>query len=174
MWKIPNLTEGHGERKPASRTGCMAHRKGLVTARVGWFLAGGLLLAFLMAGRVVVLNQMASMRVSIAVLGDQKDFLETESANLLEKWNHETSPKVVCARAEAELGLISPDQPDLVLVKLPGDQDKSRWGWPHWLEGLGGGDPVQASESHLSRPDGGMVHLSPVAMLASNSQEVAH
>jgi len=161
MWNTPKLAVGPGAGNTRRRTGSMAHRKGLFTAQVGAVLAVSLLLAVLLTGRVVILNQMTAMRTRIAVLEDQRCFLETRSASLQAQWNRQTSAQVICERAEKELGLINPEEPGLVLVKLPADQGKSRWGWPQWLEGLGGGDPAQAGVNQSVRQDGGMVHLIP-------------
>lgn len=161
MWSTPKLAVGPGAGDTRRRTGSMAHRKGLFTAQVGAVLVVSLLLAVLMTGRVVILNQMTAMRTRIAVLEDQKCFLETRSASLQAHWNKQTSAQVICDRAEKELDLINPQEPGLVLVKLPADPGKSRWGWPQWLEGFGGGDPAQAGENLSVRPDGKMVHLTP-------------
>lgn len=171
MWMTPKLAVGPGERNSARRTGNMAHRKGLITARVGAVLLAGLLLAVLLAGRMVLLNQMTVMRTNIAVMEDRKDFLETKSADLLARWNQETSAQVICARAEKELGLRSPEQPGLVLVKLPADPGKSRWGWPRWLESIGGGDPAQAGELGTGRADGQMVYLVPSGRSSADTGE---
>lgn len=171
MWSTPKLAAGPGAGDTRRRTGSMAHRKGLFTAQVGAVLVVSLLLAVLMTGRVVILNQMTAMRTRIAVLEDQKCFLETRSASLQAQWNTQTSARVICDRAEKELGLMNPVDPGLVLVRLPADQGKSRWGWPQWLEGLGGGDPAQAGQNQSIRPDGTMVHLTPAARNETQVQE---
>jgi cell division protein FtsB len=168
MWNCAKTRMMPSERNLSRRTDCMAHRKGLVTARVGAALAVGLLLGVLTAGRVLVLNQMAAMRAEIAVLQDEKGFLETKSATLQESWNHETSSAVICDRAARELGLVRPAEPGPVLVKLPVDRDKPRWTWPSWLEGIAGGDQVQAQDLAAGPSGGQMVHLRPTA--AANVQ----
>lgn len=154
---------GPGPGSPVRHTGSMAHRKGLLTAQVARWLAFTVFLAALMAGRVVLLNQMTSMRADIATLQDRKGFLETKSASLQERWNRATSAAVVAARAESELGLINPDLPSLALVKLqPEAKGRTRWTWPSWLDGIAGPDVAEAAEVVVPRQDGRMVHLSPV------------
>ena len=152
----------------------MAHRQGLLSVKVWTFLAAGLVLAALMAGRVLILNQMTNMRANIAVLEDRKGFLETRSAILQKTLNHETSAAVICRRARNELKLFSPLEPGLVLVKLPDESGRSSWTWPAWLEGLAGGDQAQAGDFPRLETPGKMVHLSPVTMRTPNASGAVH
>jgi cell division protein FtsB len=129
--------------------------------RVGLVLAAGLVLALLLTGRVLLLNQITVMRAEIAQLNDRKGFLETRAASLQQRYNQQTSAAVVIGRAERELKLVQPAEPGLVLVRLPRDSGKSRWALPAWLGNLAGGDPAQATPPAAGLTTGAMVHLNP-------------
>lgn len=161
MWTSPQTTVGPGDRNLSRRSGNMAQRKRFLSAQVGLALGVGVMLAVLMTGRLLLLNQVTTMRASIAVLQDRKGFLETRSASLQERWNQATSLAVVRARAEKELGLMRPDDPGLVLVKLPQEQPKGRSRWPGWLGSWTAGDQAQAGELAPITVEGAMVHLAP-------------
>ena len=162
MWKLPQTALGPGECEMSRRTSSMAHRKGLLSDRLGASLVLILVLGILLAGRVLVLNQMTTMRSNIAVLADRQGFLETKSASLQARWNEATSAEVIVSRAGKELGLIRSQDPDLVLVRYPVSGDKQGWSWPDWIENLAGGDPASAGTQMSMAFDGKMVSLVPV------------
>lgn len=162
------MSPGPGPRQQDRRAASMAHRKGLVSGRVASLLAVVLVLAVLLAGRVLILNQMTVLRANIAVLEDRKGFLETRSASLLEKWNRETSAQVVCRRAASELGLVRDAQPGLVLVRHEASTTGNSWHLPAWLQNLAGGDPVQAAGTAPIRVTGTMVSLEPRSDFSSS------
>lgn len=163
MWTSPQTAVGPGDKNLSRRAGHMAQRKRFLSARVGLVLGVGVLLGALLTGRLLLLNQVTAMRAGIAQLQDRKGFLETRSASLQEGWNHATSLAVVRARAEKELGLERPDEPGLVLVKMPAEEVRGRSRWTGWLGGWGGGDQAQAGEPAAIAVPGAMVHLTPRA-----------
>lgn len=170
MWKLPQTAVGPGDRDMSRRTSSMAHRKGFLSARLGASFVLLLVLGILLAGRVLVLNQMTTMRSNIAVLADRQGFLETKSASLQARWNEATSAEVIVRRAGKELGLIRSQDPDLVLVRYPASGDKPGWSWPDWIENLAGGDPALAGGQMSMAVDGKMVSLVPVTSDRSSPQ----
>ena len=144
-WRSAAFGSGHGESPVARRADSMAHRKGLCSRRVTAMLMVFLLIALLLGGRVLVLNQMTVMRTNISVLEDRQGFLETRAASLLEQWNRATSALVIRDRAEKELGLIMSPEPGLVLVRTPDARDRHGWSLPDWLGNLAAGSEVQAA-----------------------------
>ena len=156
-------TAGNLGQSGGAGAGAMAHRKGLMTARMGSLIALGLLLAILMAGRVVLLNQVTNMRVQKAHLLEKKEFLETQHAALRAELNRATRPEVICARAERELGLIQPRVPDPVLVRLRPTQRDGGWRLPDWLPVLAGGEVAHAQGVPAKAEAEGMIRLRPQA-----------
>ncbi len=150
-----------GDMGTPAAAGAMAHRKGLMTVRMGTIIFLAILFAALMAGRVVLLNQVTNMRVRNAQLSEQKSFLETRHAALQARWNHVTRPEVVCARAHDELGLIQPRTPDPVLVRVHEPQRRSRWNLPGWLPALAGGETAHAQDLPPAGAGEGMIRLYP-------------
>jgi hypothetical protein len=144
-WRSAAFGSGHGESPVVRRADNMAHRKGLCSRRVTAMLMVFLLIALLLGGRVLVLNQMTVMRTNISVLEDRQGFLETRAASLLAQWNRATSAAVIRARAEKELGLVLSAEPGLVLVRTPDARDRNGWSLPAWLGNLAAGQEVQAA-----------------------------
>lgn len=106
--------------------GAMARRKGVITARVGGVAALLVFLGILMASRVFLTSQVTGLRTRIADLESRREFLEAGNADLHRRWNAASSPRVVMARAERELGLVPAEAPGPVLVLLPRDRQAER------------------------------------------------
>jgi hypothetical protein len=160
MWK-PKL-EITPAGAPGNRTnhGAMAHRRGMGGRKV---LTGtGLLLlaAVLLAGSVFVSNRVTSSRSEIARLENRSEVLEASSARLLSVWNQAAAPSVIIARSEAELGLIVPEDPGLVLVQTLDDGERVN-PLRRWLASVGGGQDAEAGELNPGLVMGSMVSLTP-------------
>ncbi len=160
MWK-PNLDQRTtGAPVTQANHGAMAHRRGVGGGKVVSGVLLGLLLTVLLAGSVIVSNRVTSLRSEIASLESRREVLEADSARLLTVWNQATAPSVVTARAEAELGLIVPDDPGLVLVQVDensADVNPLR----RWLANVGGGRDAEAGEVNPGFVMGSMVSLTP-------------
>jgi cell division protein FtsB len=154
MWNSRELLGGLTD-KGTPGGGNMAHRKSLISMRMGTLITLGVIFSLLMAGRVVLLNQVTNMRVQNAHLQDRQTFLETRRAALQAQLNQVTRPEVICARASRELGLIQPEVPDPVLVRLPRDRPERRWRLPGWLPALAGGEDAHAQGMIRLQPGGG-------------------
>jgi len=141
----------------------MAHRRRVASGRLTLFILGSLLLGLMLAGRVFVSNQVTGLRAEIAALEDRREFLEAGSAQLLAHWNAATASAVVTARARRELGLICPDTPDPVLVRLDESVSDPGGAWRRWLDGFGGGEPARAADGGPGSEVGTMVSLAPLA-----------
>jgi len=107
--------------------GAMARRKGVVTSRLAIGVLLVLVLGLVMSSRVFLTSQITGLRARIADLESRKEFLEAGNADLHSRWIAASAPATIMARAERELGLVSPETPGPVLVLLPerGD-DRSR------------------------------------------------
>ena len=142
----------------------MAHRRSLATGRVMIGLLCGVTVGLLMAGAVFLSNSVTNLRAGIAVLENRKCCLEAESARLQTRWNLDTAPQVIMARARVEIGLVAPDEPALVMVRA-GEKERSLTRtWQNLLEGLGGGTAAQATSVPVRREAAGLVSLVPRAM----------
>ena len=104
--------------------GAMARRKGVVTNRVVIGLMVFLCLGAVMSSRVFLTSQITGQRARIADLESRKEFLEAGNAELHSRWITASSPAVVMARAEKELGLMAAETPGPVLVLLPEGRDE--------------------------------------------------
>ena len=111
------------------RSGVMAHRRRLISTRTTVLVCGGLVLVALLVGMVDLSNRVTTLRRSIADLEDARAYQEARAAQLLRAWNEAAAPDIVCARAEHELGLIRPQEPETVLVvdPMPRSNDAGRW-----------------------------------------------
>lgn len=142
----------------------MAHRKRLFQGRMTLAILGALGFGLLMAGSIFISNKTVRMRTEIAGLASRRDFLEARSGLLLADWNAATAGPVIVRRAQRELGLVIPEDPDLVLVcreAAPIDEDTGLW--RKFLSRFGGGATAQAAMDPTGLVAGTMVSLTPRA-----------
>ncbi|MBU8870479.1 MAG: hypothetical protein KOO60_06410 [Gemmatimonadales bacterium] len=142
----------------------MAHRRNLATGRVMIGLLGGVTIGFLMAGAVFLSNSVTNLRADIAVLEGQKCCLEAQSAHLQKRWNLATAPRVIKDRALAEVGLVVPSEPALVMLRPSQPDHPLSRTWHNLLDGLGGGADAHAMSVSASSEAAGFVSLVPRAM----------
>ena len=135
-----------GRRRNAGRNTDMAHRRSLVAGRLVAGLLAGSAIAVILSGVVFLSNKVTSLRSEIASLENRKCCLEAASADLQVRWNRATQPAVIRERASAELGLVDPGEPALVLVRADRDDRDGPAAWASWLERIGGGADALASE----------------------------
>ncbi|MFT5233302.1 MAG: hypothetical protein ACI9UQ_001334 [Candidatus Krumholzibacteriia bacterium] len=155
MWK-PALNDDGA----AHCAGTMAHRRQFVGCEVLYGLCIFSLLGSMLFGSVIISNRVTSLRTEIARLENERTFLEAGSAELLFAWNKATNQEVITSRARRELGLITSDDPVLVLVPADeGTPEVSRW--RKILENVGGADAAHASEVNPNWVMGSMISLTP-------------
>jgi cell division protein FtsB len=160
MWKTKR--DQAPLHQPGRRTnnGVMAHRRAVASRQVMVATLLMLVFAVLLVGSVYVSSRVTGLRAEIARLEDRREFLEAGSARLLLVWNKATAPAVITARAQAELGLVAPTEPGLVLVQLPADEQRIS-PWRRLLANVGGGDEAQAAGLNPRWVMGSMVSLTP-------------
>jgi hypothetical protein len=162
MWK-PDINfkcpSGQNTRRCA---GTMAHRRRLPRGKVTCTILGVLGVGMLLAGSIFISNQTTLMRAEIAGLDSRRECLEAGSGTLMTQWNAATSAQVIVRRARAELGLIVPEEPGLVLVCQVGEPASSGSGlWKKFLSRFGGADAAQAAGDQMNLVVGSMVSLTP-------------
>lgn len=150
-----------------SGDGAMARRKGVVTVRVAMVFCVVLLVGVLMGGRIFLTNQITGLRTRLAGLENQKEFLESGSANLHLKWNYVSSRDVIVARANRELGLVVPEVPGPVLVCVDTPQ-KNEGALQKFWKGL------PATEEAGELVAGAMVTLTPRSARAGTVEDRGH
>ena len=160
MWKPQLKTMDQGATRGRTNSGVMAHRREVGGRKLLTVSLLVLVVAAMSVGSVYVTNQVTRLRLEIARLEDQREFLEAGSARLLRTWNKVSAASVVVARAERELGLVVPDEPGLVLVQMPEDGGRIST-WRRLLSNMAGGDPAQAGEVSPGWVMGAMVSLTP-------------
>jgi hypothetical protein len=140
----------------------MAHRKRLFRGRVACGVLGGLTVGWLLAGSIFISNETTALRARIAVLEAEKEFLEADTGNLMTRWNAATTAPVILRRARTELGLVAPENPDLVLVCRDAPARPAGSGvWRKFLSRFGGGTEARAAEDPTGLVTGAMVSLTP-------------
>lgn len=155
MWK-PNLKDV----ELARCGGAMAHRRQFVGCEVLYGMGVLALLGLLLFGSVVVANRVTSLRTDIARLENERKILEAGSAEKIFAWNKVTTQEVITSRARRELGLITPNDPVLVLV--PADDAAPKVNrWRRILENMGGPDAAQAADLPSNWVLGSMISLTP-------------
>jgi hypothetical protein len=165
MWKPKLETSTAGAPGNCANHGAMAHRRGVGGRKAVTGTGLLLLAAVLFAGSVAVSNRVTSLRSEIARLESRREVLEASRARLLTVWNQAAAPSVIIARAEAELSLIVPEDPGLVLVQMPDDGERVN-PWRRWLASVGGGQDAEAGELNPGLVMGSMVSLTPRASRA--------
>ncbi|HPF70345.1 MAG TPA: hypothetical protein PLQ13_06730 [Candidatus Krumholzibacteria bacterium] len=144
------------------RDATMAHRRPLVRGSAGRMLACGAGVALVIASGVIVSSEVTRLRARVGDLEDRKACVEAESADLARRWTEATGPGAVIARAEAELGLVLPSQPDFVLVAAPAGTERGDGFLARVLGGLAGGPTADAAQPPVF-VSGRMVSLDPAA-----------
>lgn len=142
------------------RDAAMAHRRPLVRGGAVRALGFGGLIVLAVACSVLVSAEVTRLRALAGDLEDRRICLEAEAADLARRWAEATGPAMVIARAERELGLVMPAQPDFVLVAARGDGAAGDGFLRRMLAGLGGGATANAAQPPVF-VDGAMVSLDP-------------
>jgi hypothetical protein len=170
MWK-PDLKlkspAGPNTRREA-RT--MAHRrrifKGQATVATLVTLGFGLLLG----GSIFISNQTVALRRDMAGLESRRECLEVQEGRLLTDYNAARKPEVIIKRGMAELGLVLPENPDLVLVCRDNREDDHEPSLARkFFSKFGGASEARAGEPNWGLVSGTMVSLTPLNSGASQS-----
>lgn len=171
MWKPDISLKCPAGQHTRRCSGTMAHRRRLLKGKVICSILGAFTVTTLLAGSIFISNEATLLRTEIAGLESRKDCLEAGSGQRLIKWNAATSAQVIVRRAKAELGLVVPEEPGLVLVCTEGDQQDEGSGiWKRFLSRFGGGDAAQAAGDRINLVVGSMVSLTP---RSANAAEIA-
>jgi len=140
----------------------MAHRKRMFRGRVTLVILAAMGFGLLLAGSIFISNQTVGLRTDIAALESRREYLEAGSGQLLTKWNAVTSAPIIIHRARKELGLVVPEDPDLVLVCRDVEDNSDNSGlWRKFLSKFGGGNVAQAAGDQAGLVVGSMVSLTP-------------
>lgn len=164
MWKPDLKLKCPAGQNTRSCTRTMAHRRrvfrGPVTATVLLVLT----FAILLGGSIFISNQTVALRRDIAALEARREYLEAGEGLLITEYNTARKPEVIIGRAKAELGLVLPDDPDLVLVCREMEQNERSMSLARrFFSRFGGASQAQAGEANLGLVSGSMVSLTPVA-----------
>ena len=84
-------------------------------------------------------NAVVKERRLLRDLRADKVYLETKIGRLEEEWFRATSHDRIVARAETELGLVTPDGPGLVVVLASAAKERRLPAWRRVLAAVGGG-----------------------------------
>ncbi len=84
-------------------------------------------------------NAVVKERRLLRDLRADKVYLETKIGRLEEAWFQATSRESIVARAETELGLVTPDGPGLVVVLATAAKERRLPAWRRVLGAVGGG-----------------------------------
>jgi len=88
---------------------------------------------------VALSNAVVKERRLLRDLRADKIYLETKIGRLEEAWFSATSRERIIARAETELGLVTPDGPGLVVVLASAAKERRPPAWRRVLAAVGGG-----------------------------------
>ncbi len=94
----------------------MASRRGGERHRPLWLAAGALAVTLLLLTAIQLGNSVTELRREIQDLSLQQENLVARHAALSLQWNRATSRQVVMTRAAGELGLVSPDDPGILMI----------------------------------------------------------
>jgi hypothetical protein len=141
----------------------MAHRrrifKGQATVATLVTLGFGLLLG----GSIFISNQTVALRRDMAGLESRRECLEVQEGRLLTSYNAARKPEVIIKRGMVELGLVLPENPDLVLVCRDKETDDHEPGLARkFFSKFGGARKARAGESPSGLVSGTMVSLTPL------------
>ncbi len=123
----------------AARRCTMARSRSLrdrAPALMGGVCLGAVVLFSLL---VTLSNAVVKERRRLRDLRADKVYLETKIGRLEEAWYAATSKDSIVARAETELGLVTPDGPGLVVVLASSATERRESGWRRVLAAVGGG-----------------------------------
>jgi len=101
--------------------------------------AACLVAVFLFSLLVALSNAVVKERRLLRDLRADKIYLETKIGRLEEDWFRATSRERIIARAEMELGLVTPDGPGLVVVLASAAKERRLPAWRRVLAAVGGG-----------------------------------
>ncbi len=142
--------------------GAMAQRRDLFCRSTALALPLVMLGVALLAGAIFVSNQVVSCRLKVARLEDRREYMEAKAAHLQARWNSLTTAESIQTRARREIGLIIPDQPQLVLVQTVIPQNGRPGIWDRILSRFDGVAPLEAATVPWSAPgEKDMVFLEP-------------
>ncbi len=101
--------------------GTMARSRRVAGCTVLRVVLAGVLLSLASCSLVALSNSVVGERRRIEGLQQEKDYLEAKLGRLEQRWNRASARENVVARAETELGLITPDAPgtNVVLIDRP-------------------------------------------------------
>ncbi len=98
-------------------------------------------------------NAVVKERRRLADLRADKVYLETKIGRLEGAWFRATSRESIVARAEKDLGLVTPDGPGLVVVLATAAKERRLPAWRRVLAAVGGGGGgVSAALAEGQRP----------------------
>lgn len=120
-------------RRRMARSRCLRDR---APAMIGGAGLGAVMLVTLL---VALSNSVVKERRRLRDLRADKVYLETKIGRLEEAWYAATAREHIVARAETELGLITPDGPGLVVVLASTATERRRPTWRRVLAAVGGG-----------------------------------
>ncbi len=144
----------------------MARRRDLFCRSTALAVPLIMLGVILLAGAVFISNHVVEDRLRVAALEDRQEFLEARAAGLQSRWNALTTAATIQSRAQAELGLIMPSRPHLVLVQATPQQVEKSGVWGRFLAHFGGATPLEAAVDPLTATGGrAMVSLEPFSSL---------
>lgn len=136
----------------ASRSRSMARSRSL-RDRAPVLMGGVCLGAVLMFSLLVALsNAVVQERRRLRDLRADKIYLETKIGGLEEAWYAATSRDRIVARAETELGLVTPDGPGLVVVLASAATERRRPAWRRILAAVGGGSGAREAHAEGRTP----------------------
>ncbi len=108
--------------------------------RAPLLIGGACLSAVVLFSMLVALsNAVVKERRQLRDLRADKVYLETKIGRLEEAWYRTTSRDRIVARAEMELGLVTPDGPGLVVVLASAAKERRQPAWRQVLAAVGGG-----------------------------------
>jgi len=130
----------------------MARRRRLAGRPVLFSLVGCIAVTAALAQLVMLANNVVNLRGDIARLHDEGAYLDGHIADLAARWQQLTTRSVVIARAERELGLVTPDGPGPTIVLTRQMATRQVPVWRRVLGAVGAGDVAQAAMIPAEKP----------------------
>jgi len=136
-----------------TRSRAMARSRS-IRDRAPLLIGGACLVALTLFSLLVTFsNAVVKERRQLADLRADKVYLETKIGRFEEAWFRATSRESIVARAEKELGLVTPDGPGLVVVLATAAKERRLPAWRRVLAAVGGGGGgVSAALAEGQRP----------------------
>jgi cell division protein FtsB len=125
--------------RPLWRHGTMARSRCVAGRPAVRVIVAGIGATLLLAHLVALANGVVNLRRQIDGLQSEKSYLEARYALRIAQWNRLSSREMIVARAEKELGLITPDGPGPVIVMTDGTTERPQSVWRRFLDAIGGG-----------------------------------